>query len=139
MVIRRVGRVGAERNPRRRNLGAVYCDGGNVVCGGAFVMVVVASRVVHYWNCGDGRYCASSTEFVSLPGDLDITALDPCYRISVPDTVGRIDSNERPDPPISTPAKCSTVGGRAFPDGVIADLFTNFRSRSESRDRDILR
>src|SRR5438876_9313273 len=72
-------RVGAERDSRRRDLGAAYRDSSNVVCRGACAAVVIATRVVHCWNRGYGWARSSSSEFVSLPGALDLAALDSGY------------------------------------------------------------
>src|SRR6516164_1354968 len=127
MARRRVDRFGAERNPRRCNTGAFYRDSNNVICRSACAAMVVAPRIVHYWNCGDGRYRSSSAQLISLPGDLDFAALDPCYRTSLPDTVGRVDSNERRDASISTHVKCSAMGGHAFPDVVVGDFLAFVR------------
>jgi len=72
----RVDCVGAERNSRWCDPGAVYRDSGDVMCRGACAAVVVATRIVHCWPRGNGWHRSSSPEFVSLPGDLDIPALD---------------------------------------------------------------
>ena len=88
--------------------------------------MVLATHIVCYWTGGDGGIGAASAKSISLPGDLDITALDACYRISLADAVRRIYSNDRRASPVSAQIKCATMGGRAFPDGVIADPASDF-------------
>src|SRR6516225_9794158 len=138
MACRRLDRFGAKRNPRRYDRGAFYRDSNNVVCRNACVAMGLAARFVHYWNCGDGWYRSSSAQLISLPGDLDVAALDPCYRVSIADTVGRIDSNERRDPPISTHIKCSAMGGHAFPDVVVGGFSALVRGGSKPGDGHLL-
>jgi len=82
--------------------------------------VVVATHVVHRWTRGDGWPGSSSKEFVSVSGDLDIAALDTCYRIGFTDTVGRVGSNDWRRSPIFPRVECAAVGSRAFPYFVVA-------------------
>ena len=76
---RRVDHFGAGRDPRRRDPGAAYHDRDNLVRRGAYAAMVVAPCIVHCRNRSDGRTRSSSEEFIPLPGNLDLPALDPGY------------------------------------------------------------
>src|SRR2546423_3884126 len=138
MVLRRLDRIGAKRDPWWRDRGAVYRDSNNVVCRGACDAMVVAPRLVHHWNRGDGWPRSSSEEFVSLPGDLDLAALDSGYGSGIANIVCGGRSNARHCAPTSAQAERSPVGGHGFPDDVVGGFVTSVRGRSKPRDRDIL-
>src|SRR5436190_19743063 len=101
--------------------------------------MVVAARLIHYWTRGDGGAGASASEFVSFPCDLDIATLDTRYGAGVPNTVGRVRSNDGHCAPISTQIECSAMGARAFAHVVIAHVPPYFRGGSKSRDGNVLR
>src|SRR5437667_1813211 len=95
LVFRHSDCVSAGWNPRRRNPGAVYRDSSNVVCRGACAAVVIATRVVHCWNRGYGWPRSSSSEIVSLPGALDLAALDSGFGSGIANIVCGGRSNAR--------------------------------------------
>src|SRR5262249_23386711 len=124
MVVRRVDCVGAERHPQRRNAGAVYRNGDDFVCRDARTAMVAASRVVHTWNGSNGWPGSASEELISLPGDLDVAALDSGDGAEFADTARGTESNKRRCTRISARAEYSTVGGRALLDGVVRSSVT---------------
>src|SRR4030095_1741969 len=124
-------RVSAERNPRRRDFGAVYRDSGNVVCRGTRAAVVVATRVVHCWDRGDGGARSSSAEFVSIPGDLDVAALDSRYGVGLADTARGADSNERRCARSFAWVEHPAMGDRALLYGGVHSAITSVRSGSK--------
>src|SRR5436190_6054623 len=101
--------------------------------------MVVAARLIHYWTRGDGGAGASASEFVSFPCDLDIATLDTRYGTGVPNTVGRVRSNDGHCAPISAQIECSAMGARDFVHVVIACVPPYFRGGSKSRDGNVLR
>src|SRR5207247_5403686 len=124
LVVRRVDCVGAGWNPQRRNADAAYRDGRHAVRGVSRATMVVATCVVHCWNRGYGWARSSSAEFVSLPSDLDVAALDSRDRASFANTECRADSQARCCAYRSSQIEHSTMGGRAVPDVVIASFVT---------------
>ena len=47
--------------------------------------MVLATRAVNHWTRGDGGAGTSAAEFISVPGDLDVAALDSRYGIGLAD------------------------------------------------------
>ena len=69
---------------------------------------------------------SSPAEFVSLPGDLDIAALDTRYGAGVANTVGGVGSHDWDCAPISAQIECAAMGGRALPHVVVARVPPDF-------------
>ena len=139
LVVRRVDRLGAGWNPQRRNAGAPYRDGRHAVRGTAHATMVIATRIVHCWNRGDGWSRSSSSKFVSLSCDLDVAALDSCHRARLADAVRRAKSNQRHRAWISAQAEYSAVGGRALFYGAVRSSVATLRGGSKPGNRDLLR
>ena len=88
--------------------------------------MVVAAYLVHRRARGDGRVGASSTQFVSVPGDLDVAALDTRYGAGIANAIGGVGSHDWDHPPISAQIEYSAVGGRAPAHVVVARLAARF-------------
>src|SRR4030095_10523894 len=104
----------------------------------AHATMVVAAHLVHRWARSDGGVCASAAEFVSIPGDLDVAALDSRYGVGLADTARGADSNERRRARSFTWVKHPAMGGGALPDDGVGGAITSVRSGSKPGDRYIL-
>src|SRR5262249_10421382 len=125
-LVSNMDRISRGWNPRRRTASAP-CDYGNhLVYGTAHTAMVLGTRAVHYWTRGNGGVGASAAEFISIPRDLDIAALDPCYGTGVANTVCGVSSNGGHRSPIAAQLECAAMGCRAVAHVVIARVASRF-------------
>src|SRR5437667_2929149 len=100
--------------------------------------MVVAPRTVHRRNRSDGWPRSSSSKFVSIPGNLDLAALDSGYGSGIVNMVRRGRSNARHCAPSSAQIERSAMGGHGLPDGVVGSFVASVRGGSTARDRYVL-